>query len=186
MASVIWMRPAPFLPLAEGVVTRTRTLGLRSASASEVPVLWSEYSMNSDVCLLGLLRVLIVTGVPSSGSEYADFSSPGPDTSVGVVSRSLGLVESSVGAGSGGALLELIPIVAFSRGREECGGWQGTARASPTQPSAQEGTFLAGSGVVLGNGRVWPFVLDWSPVEEAVKGRTKERRGREESGRWLG
>lgn len=59
----------------------------------------------------------MVTGEPSSGSEYVDFSSPGLDTSVGVGSSSLGVEESSVGAGSGGAPLEPIPIVGFSRDR---------------------------------------------------------------------
>lgn len=68
---------------------------------------------------------MMVTGVPSSGSEYVDLSSPGLDKSVetslgirllGAAERSVELV--SVGAGSGGADLFLLsmPIVALRAG----------------------------------------------------------------------
>lgn len=53
-----------------------------------------------------------MTGVPSSGMEYEDFSSPGLDKSV---ASSLGVVVSvSVGAGSGGAFFDSAPIVLMS------------------------------------------------------------------------
>lgn len=174
VASVIRIRPPAFLPFLDGVVTRTRTLGLRSASAPGVPDLWwSEYSINSDVSWLFLPRVLMVTGVPSSGSEYVDFASPGPDTSVGVGSSSLGVVDSSVGAGSGGAFLELIPIVVFSRSPVEGGGWLGTTATTRRLASAQgEASFPRRVRGVLGGDRRRVLVLDKSSVEEAVKGRT--------------
>jgi hypothetical protein len=94
-------------------VRRTRTLGFRcSPEPDEPPALPpSKYSMSSEVCdLLARCPALMVTGVPSSGSEYEDCSSPGFETSVptslGGAVRTVELV--SVGAGSGGADLFLL------------------------------------------------------------------------------
>jgi hypothetical protein len=58
----------------------------------------------------------MVTGVPSSGMEYDDFSSPGFTTSA-VDVRSVGvvLVSVSVGAGSGRDFLSDTPIVNLVR-----------------------------------------------------------------------
>jgi hypothetical protein len=58
----------------------------------------------------------MVTGVPSSGSEYVDFSSPGLESSVAVSSVGVVVVVSvSVGAGSGRDLLLSKPIVKLGR-----------------------------------------------------------------------
>src|SRR5690349_21129526 len=94
-------------------VTRTRTLGFRCSLAPEplVGLPPSKYSMSSEVCdLLARCPVLMVTGVPSSGREYVDFSSPSLDTSVPTsLGRPVRIVELvSVGAGSGGAGLLLL------------------------------------------------------------------------------
>lgn len=104
------------------LLTRTRTLGFRLPGLSE-PGLFpaSKYSMRRDVCERLALwpRVLKVTGVPSSGREYEDLSSPGWDTSV---SSSVGagavITDSdSVGAGNGiFFFLASPPIVSLDTG----------------------------------------------------------------------
>src|SRR3569833_41689 len=115
LVSVIWKWS--LLRLLEGV-RRTRTLGWRSAAAELAPLLPpSNHSMRNEVWeRLGLWpRVLMVTGVPSSGSEYEDLPSTVLDTSV---ASSVGVVESvSVGAGSGRteAFFESTPMVVLMR-----------------------------------------------------------------------
>lgn len=116
LVSVTW-KWSPLLFL-DGV-KRTRTLGFRSVlpepDADTLPP--SKYSMSSEVWERLALwpRVLMVTGVPSSGSEYVDCSSPGLEMSV---ANSLGLfVSVSVGAGRGGGFLESTTMVAIGSRR---------------------------------------------------------------------
>src|SRR5512140_161947 len=69
---VISMRSEPLLDLCLPLgVRRTRTLGLRcSPELVVLPLPPSKYSISSDVCdLLARWPALIVTGVPSEGSE---------------------------------------------------------------------------------------------------------------------
>ena len=93
-------------------MTRTRTLGRERTLPSDFPP--SKYSISSDVCdgcdprsRESLLAVVIVTGLPSSGTEY-EVLSVRRETSVArssprVVSLSMELrTEGSVGAGKGG------------------------------------------------------------------------------------
>ncbi len=97
--------------------------------------------MRSEVCdlLARWPRVRMVTGVPSSGREYDEFSSPGFDTSV---ASSVGVpklvVSVSVGAGSGGTVdLLSAPIVPVC-----CGGTMGAVvcRSAATHTRARDHT----------------------------------------------
>ena len=152
------------------LLTRTRTLGFRLPGLSEPGLLpTSKYSMRREVCERLALwpRVLKVTGVPSSGREYVEPSSPGRDTSV---SSSVGagavMTDSdSVGAGSGIDFFFLAsppivsldasrgvgirsrcsprgytPIPLCSRGRSCCSASNCTAYSRPSVSEAGDGT----------------------------------------------